>query len=642
MFDVSTLKAIYANIGTLLPIGKEKAPIGKDWQNAKEFHAGMFTTGRYGLRPNEGLIIVDIDVKANINGFETIENLGLDLPATLTQTTPSGGQHRWYRVKQGASLPNAVNVFAGIDLRAPHKGQCLVYPTQGYEWLDLAIDEGETPTLDLIAELPIGFIDQITAQNPFKNHARFNAPLSELDGVATGSRNDYLASIAGTMRKKGQTGESINEGLQAVNIAMCKPPLSAEEVATIAKSIARYESGGTLADISAFMANISSDQALLQQQGTNKARFHLTHCRDLLAEPKPVKWLIKGVLMAETIALLYGDPASGKSLVAIDWTANIVNGGAWLGNHSEIGAAVILAGEGHHGLSRRLKAWELANNQQIEGNLFVSSTGTNLDNYQGLTDVVTAIDSMQDTPAIIVVDTLHRNFSGDENSAKDIGALISNLDTLRHRYACTVLIVHHSGNGEKGRARGSSSLKAAVDTSYRLDNNGARSLVCDKAKDFRPTETINFDLTEVRLGWFDDDGIEETSVVLTPTDTKPTPRHARLSGANLLAFETFFDAGNGEPVQVDEWRECFYQKHTGDNVRTKKQAFSRARKDLTESGVFSANNDIYSVNPIGSVYGDLTGHIGGHLIKKQMNALSGVQGYKGIHSGDIVADKMSD
>jgi len=60
------------------------------------------------------------------------------------------------------------------------------------------------------------------------------------DAIPSGSRNATLASLAGTMRRRGMTQEAIEAALLAENTAKCKPPLLDDEVMAIAASIGRY------------------------------------------------------------------------------------------------------------------------------------------------------------------------------------------------------------------------------------------------------------------------------------------------------------------------------------------------------------------------------------------------------------------
>jgi putative DNA primase/helicase len=68
-----------------------------------------------------------------------------------------------------------------------------------------------------------------------------------------GQRNAGLASIAGTMRRKGMSGAAIEAALLADNAARCVPPLPDDEVRTIARSVSRYapaamQASATIAD----------------------------------------------------------------------------------------------------------------------------------------------------------------------------------------------------------------------------------------------------------------------------------------------------------------------------------------------------------------------------------------------------------
>lgn len=61
--------------------------------------------------------------------------------------------------------------------------------------------------------------------------------------IPEGSRNTHLASLAGSMRHRGMSPPAIEAALQEQNRTNCDPPLSGEEVASIAQSICRYAPG---------------------------------------------------------------------------------------------------------------------------------------------------------------------------------------------------------------------------------------------------------------------------------------------------------------------------------------------------------------------------------------------------------------
>ena len=60
------------------------------------------------------------------------------------------------------------------------------------------------------------------------------------NAIPESSRNNTLASLAGTMRRKGMPTDAIEAALQVVNLRQCKPSLDPSEVTAIANSIGRY------------------------------------------------------------------------------------------------------------------------------------------------------------------------------------------------------------------------------------------------------------------------------------------------------------------------------------------------------------------------------------------------------------------
>lgn len=350
-------------------------------------------------------------------------------------------------------------------------------------------------------------------------------------------------------------------------------------------------------------------------------RFKLTPVVELLKEPEPLEWLIKGYLLPASSALLFGEPAAGKSLVGIDWAACIALGRDWNRHPVKAGPVVYLAGEGHHGISRRLKAWAIHNNagHDLErAPIFVSERGGAMDTRDGLAEVAEAIDAVAEEhgpPVLIMVDTLHRNMTGDENAAKDMSAYFTHTDWLRLRYGAAVLTVHHSGHGDQKRARGSSAIKGAVDTELLVEVAGdIRTLKGTKQKDGPLPPDAAFKLEVVTLPWRDMEGWPETSVVLTPTDAPP-PRQRNMPNNVRTAVDAFLAAATEHGresedrvlVALEDWRTHFYAIHTGDNPEAKKKAFQRARNDMREAGAVAVQSDDYWLTPDTATWPDLLG-----------------------------------
>ena len=258
--------------------------------------------------------------------------------------------------------------------------------------------------------------------------------------------------------------------------------------------------------------------------------FAFTPVGELVANLRPVSWLVRGYVEADSLALVYGEPGHGKSFLAIDLAASVATGTPWHGAETKPGAVFYIAGEGHNGLARRFKAWETTRGASLTGApLYVSQRAAPLDDKDSAAKVLRVVDDLaaeaRQAPALIVVDTLARCFGGDENSATDIGAFVANLDALRHRWNATVLVVHHSGKDSTRGARGSTALRGAVDAEYRVtkDAAGVVTLEAGKMKDGDTPERRAFRLEPVELPMVEDDGEPVWSCVPEPVESPTNP-----------------------------------------------------------------------------------------------------------------------
>ena len=68
-------------------------------------------------------------------------------------------------------------------------------------------------------------------------------------------------------------------------------------------------------------------------------------------------WLIKNLLPALGIAVIYGHPGSGKSFLALDWALHIALGWDWQGRKVKQGLVIYVAAEGITGLRNRVEAF---------------------------------------------------------------------------------------------------------------------------------------------------------------------------------------------------------------------------------------------------------------------------------------------
>lgn len=235
--------------------------------------------------------------------------------------------------------------------------------------------------------------------------------------------------------------------------------------------------------------------------------FAFTHVSQLLRDIKPTDWLIHGYLEAEALSVLFGESGTLKTFLALSWGLSISCGIDWFGHKVKQGPVFFIIGEGQNGFARRVKAWEIEMGVDLSDKpFFVSNTPVMMLDVMSAKAAGDAINKLREkhgTPALVVIDTLARNFGpGDENSTADMTNFISNLDEYIGR-DFSRMVVHHTGQGNKERARGSYALLAAVDSEYCMAKNKVGIVLsCTKMKDsakfsevaFKPrTVTINND-----------------------------------------------------------------------------------------------------------------------------------------------------
>ena len=91
-----------------------------------------------------------------------------------------------------------------------------------------------------IIEAPVWLIEWVKGQ---KLEQKKVVAQDETDIIPDGKRNDTLARIAGKLRNAGLDREGIEAHLFKVNAERCVPPMTDDEVRTVAGSIARYPPG---------------------------------------------------------------------------------------------------------------------------------------------------------------------------------------------------------------------------------------------------------------------------------------------------------------------------------------------------------------------------------------------------------------
>jgi hypothetical protein len=334
---------------------------------------------------------------------------------------------------------------------------------------------------------------------------------------------------------------------------------------------------------------------------------------------KPVlssRYLVKGWIDREATSVVYGESNVGKTFFALDLAMHVAAGTPWHGakvppSGDAFGCVVYVAGEGGSGMHNRVEALRRHNAdlvRQAEERHGFTLLPTMLD-LCGATDAEELVKAFATLPArigLVVIDTLARTMgNGDENTARDMGAFVRSLDHIRNATGAHIMVIHHSGKDASKGARGSGSLRAAVDTEIELTRSGTVIMAeTRKQRDMPTGKVFAYLLQDVEIG-HDEDGEPVTSAVVEPTE--PVKQRPRLSPQQKIGMQALDDAlatkgekrhgehvpRNRRCVSLAVWRE-FCDRHglsDGESESAQRRAFHAVKNALHKKEVIRIFDD---------------------------------------------------
>lgn len=243
--DVRDLALLYAQRGwSVLPVQSGgKVPLISGWPNRattdsatiSHWWGDKFPGAGIGIvtgRPS-GLVVLDIDGQRGEGTLRALQEQHGELPQTYAVRTGGGGRHLYFAYPPDQLVRNSAGVLGpGLDIRGD--GGFVVAPPSmhqsgnRYQW----VMNGKHD----LASLPEWLLKVICDQSGLRP-----ASGKGTEKICEGQRNTTLTSLAGAMRRRGMTSESIEAALWAENQARCDPPLAQLEVQRIATSVGRYQ-----------------------------------------------------------------------------------------------------------------------------------------------------------------------------------------------------------------------------------------------------------------------------------------------------------------------------------------------------------------------------------------------------------------
>jgi AAA domain len=316
------------------------------------------------------------------------------------------------------------------------------------------------------------------------------------------------------------------------------------------------------------------------------------------------EWLVHNLLGHGEASVFYGKPGDGKSVLAEDLGLHVAWGQPWHGRPVRRGAVLYVALERRKLVERRAIAFR--ERYCVQDLPFAIASGMydfrDRRTAKHIIDMVRQVEALTgEQVVLIVIDTLSRALcGGDENSSKDMGAIVATTTFLQQGTDAHIMWIHHVPIDGSERMRGHGALLGAMDTTISVVKaDTGRTATVVKANDSEEGERVVFTLESVPIGC-DVDGNQTTAPVILPLENNPPAREARsgrLTKAAQIALRALVEALNeqGQPapasnhipagvkvVDVSSWRQQAYRRgiSTSDGERAKQQAFKRASEYL--------------------------------------------------------------
>ena len=260
----------------------------------------------------------------------------------------------------------------------------------------------------------------------------------------------------------------------------------------------------------------------------------------LEAEPLPLP-TVEGLLSRGNIAIFYGAPKCGKSLVLAILIGMLLRGeGMFAGMFPvrEQLSVIYNSTEGRRRFRFRFRA--MADHlgltkAEVARLTFIDNIMVNLISDDPTNNVNLFIDEIgDDPPGAIFYDTMTRVVQGKENETEEAAIALGNMDKIRDALGGDLLqgFLHHVNKG--GSFRGNTSYLGAADAIIRFDHNiesGLRTMRSDGMKDEAEFDPIAF---EIRRSAEDDN--KRVFAVFTGTVDKPVKRSTKDDRAAVVAI----------------------------------------------------------------------------------------------------------
>jgi len=418
-------------LGPVFPLRADKSPLtsqgcksaSSDPEMISELFSKAPSAALIGIATGD-VIAIDIDRKDGKDGYQW--STLAELPFTRMQSTPSGGQHRFYRLPAGRKLAGSLSsLYPGIDVKS--EGGYVAHGP-GYHWLNK----------DEIATLSPEQCDQLEPSKRRASSTQQGLKSQEISAIRIGNWHEPVLRLVGKLVAKGLDDPTIHALTDRFTEAGYTINQTRREVAEMIRG--------------------ARDKGWAPELPETRYSPFLSPLDVFMADPP--SWRVEGLLPERGVGVLVGGEGSGKTFLAVDLCMAIANGTAYANNfHTTQGRVLYAAAEDKLGVGSRFVAHH-------------QNSGLSVDNitlWQGisLADLadIEYLEQSGERFQFVVIDTLSKATPRlDENDNSAMASAIGRAYQLSAIWNAFVLLVAHSGKEASKGIRGASSLTANVDT----------------------------------------------------------------------------------------------------------------------------------------------------------------------------------
>lgn len=519
------------------------------------------------LQKPSKLVTIDPDSKEAIAEAES-----LGLPISPRDSTGTG-QHIYYSRPEHARVARKIDKGESKDIDVLSAGYVIVAPSvhasgRSYEWLpslspgEVGLAEAPAWAVDILNEdtavdaEPVKWselieinVDELNIHDTFKTFIK--------DGKAKGERSDAVFSVIRALVGAGCDVNTIASVLLDSNNGISEKPLEKGEAWTSA------EIGRVMAKHKAEIVDDFDDVPGLGEDG-KASKFQFIMIDDVI-NAKPPEWQIEGILVENSLGIVYAPPARFKSFLALSMALSTAYGLPWMGREVKQGGVLYVSAEGQGGMGKRIKAW--MTHHGVSGGpgvpFYLYGSAVNLGIKAEVRGLIEAVPA---GVRLIILDTLHRCMPGaNENDSKDVGMFTNGCAKLQRELGVSIIIVHHAGKDISKGMRGSSSIESDVDTVIRLERKAGEDCItvkCGKQKEFEEFRAFTLQVQAV-----------ENSLILKPSfsEFEDEPDEPKLTKSEKNILNVLQDHKGGlSPKEIQ------------DKAKVSTSTWKRTRKILLE------------------------------------------------------------